>query len=562
MRASSSVLLQHVTDDLASYFSEAPEMSAKSFACNALRSSLLKKFVGEEFSSAKADSLALQKFLKVNEELLDTPRPAVTLLDQHLLGELKSSLDRFWFKQGDVPLVSGLYDLYLNGRVGPGASLGITGNDFYTKLFSSRLTTTSSLLYDSYRAACDRTPLTSDAEKFRSEAWGTCDVVSASKLLFVPKSNVISRTICVEPSLNMFYQLGLGRIIEERLQQVFHLDLATQPDFNRELARRGSVDGSFATIDLSSASDSLSRGVLKEILPRGFYSWLVSLATPNVKLPDGRVVALKMISTMGNGFTFPLETVIFTAVVAAAYRVNGTPLLLNRGGDVGNFAVFGDDIIIETSIASKVMRLLWLLGFTPNLAKTFIEGPFRESCGSDWFEGRNVRGVYIKSLHTPQDRYVAINLLNEWSACTRIPLCETIAYLASTVKRVLVPPFEALEAGIHVPLWLASPRFNRNGAFRYQAYKPQGRFATFGEDGRSKLDVGREPNKPGLELTFIAGYIRSGRLSLRQRLIRFQKKTLISPIWDLISAERSRGRFGYKRWEAAVSTNLACSEVK
>lgn len=562
MKDASGTIFLNASADVASFLSEAPERTWRQFSAVALLDTLLKKYVEPDGDTAQADNSALSKFLEVNENLLAAPRAAENLLDQYLLGELKNSLDRFWFKEGQS-LVMGLNDLYYKGRMGPGSSLGVEGCDFYTKLCNSKLTTTSSLLYDSYRTATQIAPtVTADSEIQRSAAWGNCEVVTASKLLFVPKSNAISRTICVEPSLNMFYQLGLGSIIEDRLREVFSIDLAKQPDFNRELARRGSIDGSFATIDLSSASDSLSTGVLKEILPRSFFGWLSALRVPKTKLPDGRVVDLNMVSTMGNGFTFPLETLIFSSVVAAAYRVNGTQLLKNRGSEVGNFAVFGDDIIVETQVASKVLRLLWLLGFQPNLAKTFIEGPFRESCGSDWFKGRNVRGVYIKSLRTPQDRYVAINLLNDWSACSGIPLPRTISYLLSTVKGVYIPPFCNLDAGIHVPLsYVPVPRYNMNGSFKIQLYLAKAVRTKVGEDGRSRLDVGREPNKPGLELTFIAGHIRSGFISLRQRLVRYQKKTSIVPYWDILDANRSRGRFGFKRWEVVVSINLYTKEV-
>jgi hypothetical protein len=533
-----------------------------------LRDSLLKKYVESGLTSPQADQKALELFLDVNKELLTSHREPETLMDQHLLGELKASLDRFWYRSGTDTLVASLHDLFLAGHVGPGSSLGSPDNDFYTKLFNCRLTTTSKLLYDTYRAGSHIQSLHSFAEARRAEVHGPYDLADHSKLLFVPKRNDISRSICVEPNLNMFFQLGLAKILESRLRQVYSIDLSTQPDFNRELARQGSINGSYATIDLSSASDSLSIGVLESILPVSFMNWLKILRTPNTRLPDGRTVQLRMISTMGNGFTFPLETLIFAAVVDSAYRVDGTSLRRNQrveAGDlvsdritekVGNFAVFGDDIIVQTAVVRKVLRLLWLLGFSVNRDKTFIEGPFRESCGHDYLHGHFVRGVYIKTLQTQQDRYIAINLLNDWSATTGIQLCSTIQYLRQTVRWVVVSPLLGLDAGIHVPLHMAKPRLDRNGSFKVRFFCTKPRQIHIKERGFSKAWCRRDFNLYGLELAFIAGYIRSHMLSLRQRRAHYAMKSCILPVWDRVQLTRSWRRFSFTRWETAVHLNL------
>jgi len=348
----------------------------------------------------------------------------------------------------------------------------------------------------------------------------------------------------------MFYQLGLGSIIERRLREVYKLDFKTQPELNSELARVGSESGRFATIDLSSASDSLSVGVLRQILPREFFAWLMCLRVPATKLPDGRLVTLNMISTMGNGFTFPLETLIFTAVVASAYRVAGIPRKR------GQWGVFGDDIIVETEVSRHVIRLLHILGFKVNTDKTFIEGPFRESCGGDFFLGHPVRGVYIKSLLTPQDRYVAINLLNDWSAMTGIPMIGTISYLLKTVRRIFTDAQYGLDQGIHAPLDVAEPRRKASG-FLTRYFKPRTVYIEIGENMEfSTKWKGKNPNLSGLYLCFLGGYIRSSKISLRQRDIRYDVRTKWQPNWLPPGLNRSKRRFSSGRWETAVRVNL------
>jgi hypothetical protein len=60
-----------------------------------------------------------------------------------------------------------------------------------------------------------------------------------------------------------------------------------------------------------------------------------------------------------------------------------------------DFSVYGDDIVVRGSLAPEVLKLLRLIGFRHNPRKTFIQGQFRESCGSDWFNGKDVRPVTL-----------------------------------------------------------------------------------------------------------------------------------------------------------------------
>jgi hypothetical protein len=252
----------------------------------------------------------------------------------------------------------------------------------------------------------------SEAERFRDDLHGIT-VVESSKLSFVNKTTKIARTICTEPSINMWMQKGMASVLEDRLKRYFGVDIRghvndrtgiresePQPDISRQMACAGSYDERFATIDLESASDSLGLKMMELVLPRGMYKFLLSLRTPATLHPNKGVVPLHMISTMGNGFTFPLQTVLFCGVVKAVYTYLAIPF--NRFGKASDrsFSVFGDDIIVDARASRLVLRLLNLLGFVVNADKTFVEGPFRESCGADFYQEVNVRSVYCKKLRT------------------------------------------------------------------------------------------------------------------------------------------------------------------
>lgn len=100
------------------------------------------------------------------------------------------------------------------------------------------------------------------------ELWNVPVHVSRGKLQFVPKTCKTHRSIVVEPLLNGLFQKGIGSYMKSRL--LLHgLDLRDQTR-NQTLARVGSIDGSLATIDLSSASDCISRLLVWDLLP---YEW-------------------------------------------------------------------------------------------------------------------------------------------------------------------------------------------------------------------------------------------------------------------------------------------------
>jgi hypothetical protein len=100
------------------------------------------------------------------------------------------------------------------------------------------------------------------------------------------------------------------------------------------------------------------------------------------------------ISSMGNGYTFVVESAIFAALTYAAVRVDGGKT------DSTCFSVFGDDIVVRQEHFESVICALYLAGFKANPDKTFSIGPFRESCGTDWFDGKPIRPIFLKEAPT------------------------------------------------------------------------------------------------------------------------------------------------------------------
>lgn len=539
-------------------------------AVKQLSESLLKKYEWE--SSEAADKAALEKFLQVNktcgEWVLDKTDWSDT--DHVLWGELRSALYMAFYPSSTASPLSVFEDLLEHGKVGPGGSLGATGTGLYSKLFSSELTCTSEGLYRLYRSYVDTFPMWAEAEQVRAAHFGEYRIVPGNKMSFVPKNVDISRVICVEPSLNMFVQLGVKHALESVIRKTFAVDFKTQQEKNRDLAQLGSMfKDHWVTIDLSSASDSLACSMMREVLPPAVMAVLEFLRSPSMLLPDGSELKLNMISTMGNGFTFPLQTLLFLCVVKAAHRVASVPLERPHGQSRGNFGVYGDDIICQTSVSAHVLRLLQILGFTVNQSKTFVEGPFRESCGGDFFEGHNVRGVYIDSLRCTQDACVAINLLNRWTARTGVFLPRTVRCLVKMVhevsktgrktdKLLRVPLHENDDAGIKVPRSLVYDRLlcPDTQSVLYERFESRSRNLVFKEDGRiiypSDSQEGESPvptrkrkarrhisNPDGLVLAFLNGNLSGGCEGVRHDIPSYQTKTLVTPNWDYLGLASS-----------------------
>lgn len=200
----------------------------------------------------------------------------------------------------------------------------------------------------------------------------------------VDKDSIKDRGICIEPSGNLFLQLSVGDVLKKRLDRA-GVDLLFAQDKHRDYACTASISGTHATIDLSSASDTVSLSLVKFLLPSDWFDLCNMLRSPTTLL-DNKIIHLQKFSSMGNGFTFELETLIFASLAHAC----------GAGTFGSDFLVFGDDLIVPSHIALDLVAMLEYSGFSINSRKTFLDGPFRESCGGDFFDGNLVRAHYVK----------------------------------------------------------------------------------------------------------------------------------------------------------------------
>lgn len=255
-----------------------------------------------------------------------------------------------------------------------------------------------------------------------------------NRITTVPKDGQKDRPIAIEPRLNLMLQLGVDGFVRRRLKR-WGINLDSQ-EKNQRLAYLGSVRTDAdcpVTIDLSNASDTVSLRLVKLLFPKDWYEYLCDLRCPNGILPGQAKLRYSKLSSMGNGYTFAIESLIFGAACYAAMKVSG----LRWDQEV--VSVFGDDIIVPQSACAPLMNLLHVCGFSLNQDKSFVHGNVRESCGTDWVAGTNVRPVLVDTVpHTVCDFYVHRNQLKRWAqlhlACT---LDATESYLISKIPESL-----------------------------------------------------------------------------------------------------------------------------
>lgn len=211
-------------------------------------------------------------------------------------------------------------------------------------------------------------------------------VVAGNKYFTVPKKWNKRRLCCKEPSLNGFLQSGIGSFMRDRLR-LFGVNLRDRT-INQRLAGQA-YSSHLATIDLSDASDLNARAVPHLLLTEEWNHLLDLARSPFTLMPDGSKHELAKHSSMGNGYTFPLETLIFKSVVDS--------VVVDVDQRASLTAVYGDDIIVPQWAATEVVNRLEFLGFKVNRTKSHLAGDFFESCGADFFQGVPVRPFYAKA---------------------------------------------------------------------------------------------------------------------------------------------------------------------
>jgi hypothetical protein len=187
------------------------------------------------------------------------------------------------------------------------------------------------------------------------------------------------------------YQVDSG--MRKCLKQ-FGCDLSDQSR-NREMSK----DTYFASEDISAASDSISLFLVDSIsidTPE-LRKALLAVRSQRVVL-NNQMVKNYRYATMGNVCTFSTEASIFLIACIISYELHSGKILKSKKAVIKfckkYVGVYGDDCVLPSDLHEMFVQVCEWLGFLVNQDKSFYTGNFRESCGAEWFAGKDVTGTY------------------------------------------------------------------------------------------------------------------------------------------------------------------------
>lgn len=296
------------------------------------------------------------------------------------------------------------------------------------------------------------------------------------QLVTVPKTYKAYRIIEPNSVLGGFHSAGLGSLIERKLKEN-GLNIANLQKKHARYAKSASVNRKNVTADLSKASDSFDSSLLNRLLPRQWFNEIKRGRLSHVEI-NGSLYYQASFMAMGIGYTFPLETLLFYALLKSISELSGIK---------GRISVYGDDLIYPRKMHAYVSKIFPTIGLKINADKTFVTSHFRESCGADYYHGVEVRPcqpeVEMQGLGGDSLLSVCYKLYNglllRWDPAeipsTLVLLKRIISSRCGVIHQV--PPSFPDTAGIKVPEpqsnWVEpwSPvlwdNFNRCWSFKY-----------------------------------------------------------------------------------------------
>ena len=433
--------------------------------------------------------------------------------------------------------------------------MDVTGSDAHIEWFINDYLPGDKVLQD----ALTTPPFVQWDERSR---YTRCDSLDATN---VPKSWKIDRGICPNTVLGSFYTYGIGSMIQSRLAKI-GLNIKHLQRVHKALAQRYSINRRYVTADLSNASNSYTFWLLAMLLPRDWLAAIKRGRVPYTMFGESKVLTMSYMM-MGIGYTFTLQTLLFYALIRAVQQL--------LGDSNGKVSVYGDDLIYPKRIHVHVKSVLNDLGFNLNEDKTYVDTHFRESCGGDYFHGKDVRPFQPEGQHQllTGKPYVLLLYKTINGLCARweeAQINQTLNYLYREILRVdrtiLVVPhsfpdysgakIELLNHESHhpqtpdeIPIWDPVPRFAipipiwrkpiwsknifewRFMAYKYEAYdRPVIReYAYYWEALRSgsHADLDTDPNSAILERVIRANYKGLPALKLRR-----EELTMVAKEYD------------------------------
>lgn len=256
----------------------------------------------------------------------------------------------------------------------------------------------------------------------------------------VPKTLFDNRIIGPESA---YVSANMQRVREALVECVSHskyselFDVATQEP-NRNLAQSSSLDGTYITVDLSSASDREARHIMRALINDDVWSIIDPFLPVGIKV-DGHVYAPSIFLTSGNPATFMFLGILILSCALAAADLRRQYVRFEK---LNKPQVFGDDALVDSRCAEEFFSVLAHLGLKVNYEKTFLKH-YRESCGVEYVDGYSVTTSYwprktvsdprVSSLVENIESLVSMQHRMFWNTRTRVFLYELVKRLCPSM---------------------------------------------------------------------------------------------------------------------------------
>lgn len=233
------------------------------------------------------------------------------------------------------------------------------------------------------------------------------------KVTLVPKTLKAPRIIAIEPTCMQYAQQALSRFIIKRLETskltAGHINFKDQT-INQKLAMRSSVTKDLATIDLSDASDRVPLKFVIDMLKSvpDLRDATLACRSGNARISyknEDIILNLKKFASMGSALCFPIQAMYyFTIILTALLEQHKGPVTRKALYKASRLVyVYGDDIIVPTDKVQVILEYLADYYCKVNVLKSYWKSNFRESCGMDVYDGREVTPIYVRRL-PPEDK--------------------------------------------------------------------------------------------------------------------------------------------------------------
>jgi len=289
------------------------------------------------------------------------------------------------------------------------------------------------------------------------------------RVVDVPKTLKTPRIIALEPTCMQYVQQGLLEQIVEGIQRNYSLRTFISWEFqqpNQLLAQKGSSDGTLATLDLSEASDRVSNQHVRLLLANHphLMGAVDACRSRKADVPNHGVIRLAKFASMGSALCFPFESMVFLTLIflgierALNTRLTGK-LIKSFHGKV---RVYGDDIIVPVEFVHSVIQTLEAFGLKVNGNKSFWTGKFRESCGKEYYNGRDVSITRVRRKFPTSRKHTA-------------ELISTVSLRNQLFVGGYDGAVELLDSWIErlIPFPVTEPTSSLLGKWSYEPYKAQ-----------------------------------------------------------------------------------------